>query len=178
MNVFSSFIPNKLATFNDKDLQWMTPNLRDKINWKNGIYKDYINNGKTNYHYLQLQNTISEVSVAICREKDEYHSRLAQKLSNPSASSETYWSILKRFFNGRKVPIIPLLLINNKLESDFKIKANYFSSFFDSKCSPLINSSTITNSLKYVSTARFSSFCFSEKDILKIINALNINKAH
>ena len=90
MNVFSSFIPNKLATFNDKDLQWVTPNLRDKINWKNGIYKDYINNGKTNYHYLQLQNTISEVSVAICREKDEYHSRLAQKLSNPSASSETY----------------------------------------------------------------------------------------
>ena len=178
MNVFSSFIPNKLATVNDKDLQWMTPNLRDKINWKNGIYKDYMKNGKTNYHYLQLQNAISEVSVAMCREKDEYHSRLAQKLSNPGASSERYWSILKRLFNGRKVPIIPPLLINNKLKSNFKIKANYFSSFFASKCSPLINNSTITNSLKYGSTARFSSFCFSEKVILKIINALNINKAH
>ena len=116
MNIFSNFIPNKLVTFNDKDPPWMTPNLRDKINWKNGIYKEYTKNGKTNYHYLQLQNAISEVSVAISRGKDDYHSRLAQKLSDPSASSKTYWSILKRFFNEKKVPIIPPLLINNKLE--------------------------------------------------------------
>ena len=105
-------------------------------------------------NYLQLQNAISEVSVAISRGKDDYHSRLAQKLSDPSASSKTYWSILKRFFNGKKVPIIPLLLINNKLESDFKIKANYFNSFFASKCTPLINNSTIPNSLNYVSSAK------------------------
>ena len=94
----------------------MTPNLRNKINWKNGSYKEYIKNGKTSYHYLQLQNAISEVSAAISRGKDEYHSRLAQKLSDPSASSKTYWSILKRFFNEKKVPIIPPLRINNKLE--------------------------------------------------------------
>ena len=85
---------------------------------------------------------------------------------------------MKRFFNGKKVPIIPPLLINNKLESDFKIKANYFNSFFASKCTPLINNSTIPNSLNYVSSARLSSFCVNEEVILKIINALNINKAH
>ena len=130
MDIFSNFIPNKLVTFNDKDPPWMTPNLRNKINWKNDIYKDYIKNGKTNYHYLQLQNAISEVSVAISRGKDDYHSRLAQKLSDLSASSKTYCSISKRFFNRKKVPIIPPLLINNKLESYFRIKANYFNSFF------------------------------------------------
>ena len=178
MNVFSNFIPNKLVTFNDKDPPWMTPNLRNKINWKNGIYKEYIKNGKTNCHYLQLQNAISEVSAAISRGKDDYHSRLAHKLSDPSASSRTYWSILRSFFNGKKVPIIPPLLINNKLESDFKIKANYFNSFFASKCTPLINNSTIPNSLNYVSSARLSSFCVNEEVILNIINALNINKAH
>ena len=93
----------------------MTPNLRNKINWKNGIYKDYIKNDKKNYHYLQLQIAISEVSVAISRGKDDYQSRLAHKLSDPSANSKTYWSILKRSFNEKKVPIIPPLLINNKL---------------------------------------------------------------
>ena len=41
----------------------------------------------------------------------------------------------------------------------------------------LINNSTIPNSLQYVSTARLSSFSFTEV-ILKIINALNITKAH
>ena len=75
MNVFSYFIPK--LTFNDKDPPWITPNLKNKINWKNGIHKDYIKNGKTNYHCLQLQNAISEVSLAIFREKDNYHSGLA-----------------------------------------------------------------------------------------------------
>ena len=156
----------------------MTSDLRDKINWKNSIYKDYLKNGKTNYHYIKLQYAISEVSAAISKGKDEYHRRLAQKLSDPSASSKTYWSILKRFYNGKKVPIIPPLLINNKLESDFKTKANYFNSFFASKCTPLINNSTLPNSLQYVSAARLSSFSFNEEVILKIINALNINKVH
>ena len=58
MNAFSNFIPNKLVTFNDKDPQWMTSNVRDKINWKNSIYNDYLKNGKTNYHYIKLQHGI------------------------------------------------------------------------------------------------------------------------
>ena len=49
---FSNFIPNKLVTFNGKDPPWMTSNLRDKIHWKNSIYKNYLKNGKTNYHLL------------------------------------------------------------------------------------------------------------------------------
>ena len=70
-NVFSNFIPNKLVTFNDKDPPWMASNLKDKINWKNSIYKDYLKNDKTNYHYIKLQYAISEVSAAISKGKDE-----------------------------------------------------------------------------------------------------------
>ena len=76
------------------------------------------------------------------------------------------------------MPIIPPLLINNKLESDFKTKANYFNSFFASKCTPLINNSVLSNSLQSVSATMLSSFSFNEEVILKIINALKINKAH
>ena len=74
------------------------------------------------------------MSVAISKRKDEYHRRLAQKLSDPSTSSKSYWSILKRFYNRKNVPVIQPLLINNKLESHFVFKANYFNSFFASKC--------------------------------------------
>ena len=45
-------------------------------------------------------------------------------------------------------------------------------------CAPLLNNSTVPNSLQYVPNARLSSFSFNEEVILKIINALNINKAH
>ena len=38
-NIFSNFIPNELVTFYDKDSPWMTPNLRNKVSWKNGILR-------------------------------------------------------------------------------------------------------------------------------------------
>ena len=76
------------------------------------------------------------------------------------------------------MPITPPQLINNKLESEFTTKANYFNSFFASKCTPLINNSVLPNSLQSVSATMLSSFSFNEEVILKIINALNINKAH
>ena len=41
-----------------------------------------------------------------------------------------------------------------------------------------MNNSTLPNSLQYVSNAQLSSFSFNEEVMLKIINALNINKAH
>ena len=47
MNIFSNFIPNKSVTFNDKEPPWMTPNLRNKINWKNDICKDYLSLSST-----------------------------------------------------------------------------------------------------------------------------------
>ena len=59
MNVFSNFITNNVY-FNYIDPRWMTSNLKDKLNWKNGIYKDDLINGKTSYCYLQLQHTITE----------------------------------------------------------------------------------------------------------------------
>ena len=76
------------------------------------------------------------------------------------------------------MPVVPPLLINNKLAPDFKIKPNYFNNFSASKYTPFINNSFVPNTQQYVSTARLSSFSFDEEAILKIINALNINKAH
>ena len=50
--------------------------------------------------------------------------------------------------------------------------------FFAPKCTPLINSSVLPNSIDYKSTARLSSINFNNADILKIIKSLNVNKAH
>ena len=79
----------------------MTSNLRHKINWKYNIYKDYLKNSKTDYHYIKLKHVISEVSAAISKKKDEYHKQLAKKLSDSSPCSKTFWSILKKLSNGK-----------------------------------------------------------------------------
>ena len=54
---------------------------------------------------------------------------LALKLSDPMTNAKTYWSFLKTFYNGKKVPIIPPLVINNEIISDFEAKTNHLNNF-------------------------------------------------
>ena len=128
--------------------------------------------------YITLQNVIAEVSELVCKSKDDYDKQLARKLTNPKTNSKTYWSILKTFYNGSKVLLTPLLVINNKLEADFKRKADHFNNLFASKCTPLKNDSVLPTFLEHESEASFSKINFSDDQILKILRALDINKAH
>ena len=126
-------------------------------------------------HCNRLLQAITDL---IYEKKNDYYNALAKNLSDLTTSSKTYWSILKTFYNTKKVPIIPPILIENKLETDFFKKANYFNKFFASKCTPLSNSSSLPSSLDLETEARLTSINFSENYILKIIRSLDINKAH
>ena len=64
------------------------------------------------------------------------------------------------------------------MESEFAKKANHFNRFFASKRTTLNNGSTLPNSVSNKSTVELSSFQFNDQDILKIIRALHVNKAH
>ena len=107
-----------------------------------------------------------------------YYDCLAKKSNNPKTSPKTYWVIMKTFYNGKKIPLIPPLLINDKLESDFEKKANHFNEFFASKCTLLNNGSTLPHSLSNTLTVEISSFQFNDQDIFKIIRGLHVKKAH
>ena len=65
MNAFSNFIPNKLVTFNDKDLPWMSEYLKNKTKWCNKIYAEYLNKNNESVDYITLQNVIAEVSELV-----------------------------------------------------------------------------------------------------------------
>ena len=120
LNVFSNYVPNKIVTFNDKDSPSKTQYLKSQINWHNNVYQEY--HRKWNHSangFIFLENVISEVSDLIFNRKNVYYNQLAQKLNDPKTSSKTYWSILKTFYDGKKVPLIPSLFIKNKLEPDF-----------------------------------------------------------
>ena len=93
----------------------MNDSIENKIKWKHQIYKTYSG-------YLKSQEATSVVSEVISRHKEEYQNHLALKLSDPMTNAKTYWSLLKSFYNGKKVPIIPPLLIDN----NFEAKASHF----------------------------------------------------
>ena len=87
--------------------------VKNRIKWKHQIYKTYIKNGRKDSDYVKFQEATSLVSNVISGRKEEYQSHIALKLNDSMATTKTYWLILKTFYNGKKVPIVPSLLIND-----------------------------------------------------------------
>ena len=107
-----------------------------------------------------------------------YYENPARKLNNTLLQAKTYWSILKAFYNNKKVPLIPLLLIEDKFVTDIKTKANIFNKFFADQCTLLKNNSILPTNQIFLTQARLEFLEFNEDEIFKIIRALKINKAH
>ena len=156
----------------------MTNGVRAVIKMKNNVCKEYIRSGMMLIYYVCLENLTTELSNLIRDTKTEYHSKLAAKLVNPSTSAKTYWSILKTFANGRKVPVIPPLLINNEFISNFKTKANYFNRFFNQQCTAISTDSSIPSSVNLATNETVTKINFDKQLFSKLIVALNPNKAH
>ena len=170
INIFSNYIPHKYVTVDARDPPWMTEIIKNKIKSKSSLYKSN--------KFIDLQDLSKEISTMILERKEKYYNHLSMKLNNPNTSAKTYWSILKSFYNDSKVPLIPPLLVNNKIVSDFTKKTNIFNDFFTLQCTPLNNSSVLPAKVTFKTQSRLNSICFEENDILKIIRNLNVDKAH
>ena len=67
--------------------------------------------------------------INIMKSLDEkFYVKLVKKLKGQKTSSKMYWSVMQTFVNG-KTPIIPPLLVNYSLTSNFMEKANIFNDF-------------------------------------------------
>ena len=94
------------------------------------MYKDYKRNGKKTEECELLTKAVSEVSQLIVKSKGEYYYRLGKRLNDSSTSAKSYWTILKTFYNKRKILLTPPLLVNSNFVTDFKEKPNLFNEFF------------------------------------------------
>ena len=101
-----------------------------------------------------------------------------KKLNNPLLQAKTYWSILKSFYNERKCPLLSPLLINDKFVTDIQTKTKIFNKLFGDQCQPLNNASDLPANQIFLTQSRLGSLDFNEGELLQIIRALNINKAH
>ena len=69
-------------------------------------------------------------------------------------------------------------MIEDKFVNGIQAKANIFNKFFCWTCTPLKNGSVPPVNQMFLTQVRLKSLDFKEVEILKIIRALNINKAH
>ena len=162
MNIFSNYIPNKLITVDGKDPPWMKESIKKKIMVKMYACK-YFNAGNKNYDaYLKLQAISTELSEIRLKRKEDYYRMLSDKLNDPHTSAKSYCPILKTLYNGKKIPLIPPILINNNLISNVKEKANQLSAFFASQCTPISNDSTLSLVITPATNASLLSISFRD----------------
>ena len=171
-------MPSKYLTIDNKDPVWMNETIKSKIKTKNKIFNEYIQNGRFASDFVFLESLITELNELISATKTLYYENLAKKLNNTLLQAKTYWSILKTFYNDEKIPLIPPLLIEDKFVTDIQTKASIFNKFFAEQCTPLKNDSLLPLNEIFLTQSRLNSLDFNEDEIIKIIRALNVNKAH
>ena len=178
LNVFRNYVPNKYISVDDKDPVWMNEITKSKMKTRNKLFKQYILNGRFESDFILIESLVNELNDLISQTKTLYYENLAKKLNNPLLQAKTYWSILKTFYNDKKIPLIPPLLIDDTFITDTQAKANIFNNFFAEQCTPMKNNSMLPTNQIFLTQARQGSLDFNEGEILKIIRNLNINKAH
>ena len=130
LNVFRNYGPNKYILVDDKDPVWMNEIIKSKMKTRNKLFKQYRLNGRFESDFILIESIVNELNDLISQSKTLYYENLAKKLNNPLLQAKTYWSILKTFYNDKKIPLIPPLLIDDLFITDTQAKANIFNNFF------------------------------------------------
>ena len=152
--------------------------IKSKTKTKNLLFKQYIQNGRFESDFVFLETLIIETNELISSTKNSYYENLAKELNNSLLQAKTYWSILKTFYNEKKNPNNFTSFDRRYFLTDIQTKANIFNKFFADQCTPLKNSCVLTENQMFLTQSRLNSINFNEDEILKIIKALNIHKAH
>ena len=142
----------------------MNENIKSKIKTKNLLFKQYIQNGRFESDFVFLENLITAINELVSSTKNLYHENLAKNLNNPVLQARTYWSILKSFYNEKKIPIIPPLLVDNNFVTDIQTKANIFNKVFAEQCTPLKNSSVLPVNQMFLTQSRLNYIDFNEDE--------------
>ena len=120
---------------------------------------------------------ITEGSKLIENSKRNYFLNTANTLANPGTSNRAYWSLINTVLNKAKIPMMLPLLENGLFVTDFTEKAQSFNDYFILQCTTIDTGSEILQHIP-VAASLINDFVISDEKILKIIRALNSNKAH
>ena len=175
-NIMANFIPHETIICDDRDPPWINNRIKKLIYERNSLYEDYRKNSDTQI-FEKLTPLQKKLHLAMEESKDTYYSNLSTKLVKQKSNPKTYWSVLKRFLNNKKILCIPSLFHENKLVTDFREKAEIFNPYFAKQCSLINSDSSLPFEIIKKTNNSLYSVRFSTEDILQIINNLDSNKA-
>ena len=176
-NIFHNFVSSKVIKCGYRQPHWMTDSIKNKLKERAKLTKKYFKCGKKESDLVQITALSNECTKTILEAKEKYIRQLSQKLSDPSTDPKRYWKIINLFVNNKKTPMMPPLLVNDKVISNFFEKANLSNKCFASQCTPLENNSSLPPFCLKIEKS-LPSLEVSETDIIAIIENLDPNKPH
>ena len=78
----------------------------------------------------ELVRVTSLTSDAIIKAKEKYFHSLGDKLNDPQTDVKSYWSILNKFLQKKRIPLLPPILSNGTFITNVCEKVMLFNSFF------------------------------------------------
>ena len=125
------------------DLPWMTDIMKSKLKERSYLTKTYCKYGNRKSDFEKLFVKTNDCVAIILAAKDKYIIRIIEKLNDPIMTPKIYMKIINRFLSNKRIPAIPLLLVNGKITSNFSQEASIISDISASQYTPLQNSSIL-----------------------------------
>ena len=78
LSVFQNYVPNKYITIHDKEPVWINEIIKSKMETKNKLYQQYIQNGRFKTDLVFTESKIADVNDLIFYKKDLYYENLVK----------------------------------------------------------------------------------------------------
>ena len=92
---------------------------------KNLSFKSYFCSNRKMFFLKKFKALHYQLHVSIEVSKEKYYTKLSSSLADPLTSPKTYWSILKLFWNNKKIPCITTLSHEKKFIADFNLNKTH-----------------------------------------------------
>ena len=105
-NVISNYTPRETIICDDRNPPWIDEKIKKLVLQKNGAFLAYSRDENNTDLFNKFQSVQAHLKATIEESKQNYYSRLLNKLLDCKASPKSYWSILKTFINNKKITCI------------------------------------------------------------------------
>ena len=97
----------------------MDRSIKQLIKERDSCYFKYQSQGRRVEDLHIVTSLTDKINKQMSNNRKSYFLNLSNQLNDKCLNPKKYWTLLRSFYNGRKVPLIPPILKGNKYVSDF-----------------------------------------------------------
>ena len=100
LEIISRHVLNKIITCDDKDVPWITPQIKTAIKRNSRLYRKWIKRGRKVQEHNYVREIRNITNNLIRKAKQDYYLKLGNKLSDPKIGPKDFWTAFKKLVNN------------------------------------------------------------------------------